>query len=273
MFETAKILFVVDRSAVCDSFASQVATVVTRLDAELTVFNMDQAPQQGDLAEQIVNLADAGDVDLIMMAAQEPGIVRRLFGPSTLHKVLRQCRCAVWTAQGPQALAKAKFSKIACAVDLSADSVRVLSAAGTLAKQWNCDLAIVHAMPEMDESLLQLAALNDLPVTLSQKVVRDEVAKLQSLASTSAGLHIETSDVRKGVRRALHRLDADLLVIGPGRNAAKFGASGSNVKTLVRAASCPVLVLEKIAAGPRLTKDVPVEQPMSRSAKWSGHTR
>jgi nucleotide-binding universal stress UspA family protein len=255
LFQTAKVVFVVDGSAACDAFSSQVATVVTRLNAELAVFNLDRRPQRDDAARQIADLCDDIDADIVMMAGQTPGIVRRLTGRSVLHEVLRRCRCAVWTAQGRRALGKVQFHKVTCAIDLGKDSARILSAGRHIAEQWGAGLSIVHALPEMDESLLQLAALNDLPVTLSPDLARKEVSRLQLLGGTSAEVHIATSDVAKGVKRVLRSLDADLLVIGPGQNAARSGVLGANVKRLVGAAPCPVLVLGKVTQLARTTSE------------------
>jgi nucleotide-binding universal stress UspA family protein len=220
--------------------------VVTKFKAELTLFHVDRCSSKADLAQQIADLCNKANIDIVMMAGQSHGILRRLAGRPILHDVLRKCRCAVWTARGRRALGKSHIRKVACALDLSDDSVRVLCAAKRVAEQWDAGLSIVHAMPEMDESLLQLAALNDLPIALSPDLVRKEVSRLQLIAGTGAELHTATSGVATGVKRILRRLDADLLVIGPGRNAARSGVLGTNVKRLVSAAPCPVLVLEKL---------------------------
>jgi nucleotide-binding universal stress UspA family protein len=99
------------------------------------------------------------------------------------------------------------------------------------------------------------------------------VARLQFLAGTDAEVHITTRDVPAGIKRTLRRLDADLLVIGPGRNSARSDMLGSNVTRLVGAAPCPVVVLEKITTGPQPNKDMRVAQSLRRPAGGSRYAR
>jgi nucleotide-binding universal stress UspA family protein len=198
----------------------------------------------GKPAPKIVEASYAEPYDLIMMPAR-----RRRFGwltgRSAAEWVVSRCRCAVWTAPESYALNEGGLQNIVCAIDLGSESAAALSAAADIADLLRGTLSILHGMPAIDESLLQLAALDELPVTLSRTAAEREIARLQRLTGTVAPVHIETGELTRTVRRRLRRIGPGLLVVGAGESAERTGKLGPNVLALLRAAGCPVLVLEK----------------------------
>ncbi len=278
MFEVTQILFPTDLSIMCGAFAWQVTALATRLNANLTLLHVQDEEQEktskprvsgqfsgftnligeqmephrvsrkiisGGLAENIISEADSECADLIMIPAQEKRGWRRFLEAPMIEQTLRQSRCAVWTASTNRAAACAQFRNIVCAVDLHADSPRVLASAIHLANRLDATLSVVHVLPEADESLLHLAAMHDLPLTFSDEEIHGEIRRMQPDSQNSPEILIEHGDVSSGIRRALQRQNADLLVIGPGRFSEIPGGLGAHVVPLVRTASCPVLVLRK----------------------------
>ena len=267
MFEAKTILFPIDEPAAGMQFAPQVAMLANRLGAVITVLHVKgearsdlnrlvtwledrvdsvefrEVPSGGDVAGKVVETSYSQPYDLIMMPRR-----RRwswLPGGSAAEQVVSRCRCAVWTAPETYRVTEAGFQNIVCALDLGPESSGVLSAASDMADLLRGSLSIIHGMPDMDESLLQLAALDDLPVTLSRPAAEREIARLQRLTGTVAPVHIETGELTRTIGRRLRKTGGGLLIVGAGESAQRNGKLGRNVLALLRASSCPVLVLEK----------------------------
>lgn len=262
----------------CGAFAWQVTALATRLNANLTLLHVENEAEskdgqprvssqfsgftsligeqmkphrvsrkmiRGGLAENIIREADSECADLIMIPAQEKRGWRNFLEQPMIEQTLRKSRCAVWTASSNRAATCSQFRNIVCAVDLHADSARILASATHLANRLDATLSVVHVLPEADESLLHLAAMHDLPLNFSPDEIRAEIQKILSVAGDLPEILIEHGSVFSGINRALQRQNADLLVIGPGRFSGISGGLGAHVVPLVRAASCPVLVLRK----------------------------
>lgn len=227
------------------SLANQLSGFSTLIGEQLEPHRVSRKVISGDVAANIIREADSGSADLIMIPSRERRGLRRFFEPPMVERTLRQSRCAVWTVSSNQAASCSQFRNIVCAVDLKSDSARVLKAAARIADQLNGTLSVVHVLPEFDESLLHLAAMHDLPVTFSPEVVKKEIQSMQPSIQNSADIYIEYSDISSGIQRVLRRLNADLLVIGPGRHSGHEGNLGAHVVPLVRSVECPVLVLSK----------------------------
>jgi nucleotide-binding universal stress UspA family protein len=276
LFEAKRILFPMDAPALGKWFAPQVAAVANRLKASITLlhvrrqrrgdgpaadgvrevyetarwletrtpaFELCERVAPGHPAHEIVEEADAGGHDLVMIPFERRRL-HWLAGESCAEQVARDCRCAVWAA-GTHTVPGAASGGIVCALDLGPESSGVLSTAASLADLLNGALSIVHTMPDLEESLLTLAALDELPPALSRQAAEREIAWLQRLTGTSASVHIEIGELPRAVRRVLRRARPSLMVIGAGDRAESTGMAGDNVAPLVRASSCPVLVLEK----------------------------
>lgn len=281
MLDVTNILFPTDLSIMCSAFAWQVAMLVGRLDANLTLLHIDRTRSArdgsaagarfadfshvlsermrkermsrmvlaGDVVSNILDRAQSEEIDLIMMPTNSGGgRIRRLLSPSILEKTLRHCSCAVWTANGLYAAVCPQFRNIVCAVDLDSDTSRVVSTAGTLASQLGSHLSIVHVLPPRDESLLHLAASHDLPVVGTETAAMSELTAIRGRLDTLADIYVETGETKSGVENILRKIRADLLVIGPGRHSRETGRLGTNVLPLVHSASCPVLVISKVGA-------------------------
>jgi nucleotide-binding universal stress UspA family protein len=197
----------------------------------------------GDVAEKILECAEMEEIDLIMMPVRRRGFVSSLVRTSIFEKVLRQSRCAIWASAGPCAASRKSVRRIVCAVDLGEDSGRVLDGAQELHRTLNGGLTVLHAVPEMGHDILYLAALHDLPVTLSAGNAYQEVERRQSLAGVTGKIRVAEAQLESAVQRTSK--DHDLLVIGPGRGAGQWRQLGDNVLRIVHAAGCPVMVLPK----------------------------
>jgi len=155
---------------------------------------------------------------------------------------------------------------IVAAVDLSAGSARLLEQAGELAKGLGAKLWIVHATMAESSTLLpdlripDLYGMSELPVTLPVDIEHDrnltadkfrrEHAWLKAASARLRERGIEVSslllrgDTVAVVMAKAAELPADLIVVGSHGHGRVFELLvGSTCEAILRAASCPVLVV------------------------------
>lgn len=270
MLPPERILFPIDETPACLAFAESVLSLAVKCGAHVVLLDTNQLAVRGrvcdtpmtrfwERAMRDVNIEwkfDSGDAltlitktaaphDLIMMPYPPGGILQRWFGRIIVETVLSQCPSALWTGLKPKPSGRLPRMKIACAVDLHEDSGRVALNAAFLVRTLDAGLAMIHALPDMDEGVILLAAGDDLPPTLNENVARRELAAICPMSQDCGDPLVVRGDPPQAIRNALRKLDADLLVIGPGRQPPGEMKLGSHVFDIVRAAPCPVLVLDK----------------------------
>lgn len=295
MLPPERILFPIDETPACFAFAESVLSLAVKCQAHVVLLDSNQLAVRGrvcdtpmtrfwERAMQDVSIEwkfDSGDAltlitktaaphDLIMMPYPPGGILQRWFGRIIVETVLSHCPSAVWTGLKPKPSGRLPRMKIACAVDLHEDSGRVALNAAFLAGTLDARLAMIHALPDMDEGVILLAAGEDLPATLNEHVARRELAAICPPSQECGDPLIVRGDPPQAIRNAVRKLDADLLVIGPGRQPPGQTRLGSHVFDIVRAASCPVLVLDK--EQPRVFEKLDPRPPAERDAEMA-HNR
>lgn len=195
---------------------------------------------EGDPARQIVKYAHERKVDLIIIPTHGYGPFRRFILGSVTAKVLHDADCPVWTGvhleQAPAAAA-IPFRNILCAVDLGPQSCKVLAWATRMAGDFGARLTIVHAAP-------CAAAQASAPDTEWQHSLlgqaREEINRLASRPQ-DADIVVEGGDPPVVVRSVAAKVRADLVVIGRGSAAGKFGRLRMNAYAIIRESPCPVV--------------------------------
>jgi nucleotide-binding universal stress UspA family protein len=102
--------------------------------------------EEGDASRQIVQFAQQGGFDLIVMPTHGYGPFRRFLLGSVTAKVLHDASCPVWTGphmEGAPDYPKISFQRILCALDLGPHSRAVLEWAAQFAREYGADLDIV----------------------------------------------------------------------------------------------------------------------------------
>lgn len=200
--------------------------------------------EDGDPAEHIVSYAEKTGVDLVMMPTHGYGRFRNLLLGSVTSKVLHDAKCAVWTAAHMEDLATAghpECQSILCAVDLEKENVRLIRAAGDLARDYAAKLRLVHAVSATEA--LPDKYLNSGFREFLFQTNREAIANLQEQASTNFEVCMEGGAVSAVVGAAARHHDADLVIIGRGRMYERFGHLRTNAYAIIRDAPCPVLSL------------------------------
>jgi nucleotide-binding universal stress UspA family protein len=198
----------------------------------------------GEAATEIVDLAVAEGVDLIMMPTHGYGPFRTMLLGSVTAKVLHDCDCPVWTAAHTDAPAlpeHVKCDNVMCAVDTTPEAVRIMKSAAELAANLHARLRVVHAVPPVDHT--PMTRFEDVFRADIMRIGRESVMQLQAEAGTNLELCMEMGPVSKVVRAAAFHHEADLVIIGHGKVHEALGRLRTNAYTIIRDAPCPVLSL------------------------------
>ncbi len=197
--------------------------------------------EEGDPARIINQFAEEHASDLIMLPTHGYGVFRSLLLGSVTAKVLHDALCPVWTAvhveEAPPA--SATFERIMCAVDLSDASIATMRFASHLARDFNAQLWLVHAVPAPEAGPERYFDV-DLQKFLEEDA-RKIIGKMQETAGVSAQLCLGAGEVAHVVSNAATHHNADLVVIGRGHATRTLGRLRTNVYGIIRQSPCPVI--------------------------------
>jgi nucleotide-binding universal stress UspA family protein len=217
----------------------QLETFFGSPDLGLTV---DPVVCQGDPATEITAYAEAHDVGLIMMPTHGYGKFRGLLLGSVTAKVLYDAKCAVWTAahtEDPKFTGDEPIRSILCAVDQEPESVGLICYSNRLARSFQAQLRLVHAVPRV-EGAAERFVYPDFMNALFENA-RTEISGLQKQAGTDLELCLDGGKVSKVVRAAVEEHNADLVVIGRGKLHETFGRLRTDAYSIIRESPCSVL--------------------------------
>jgi len=198
--------------------------------------------REGDPGREIAKLAAQLHSDLIVMPTHGYGPFRRFILGSVTAKVLHDSDCPVFTgahvADSP-ARPVASYHRVACAVDLSDHSEKVLRWAADFAKSYAARLVLIHAAPSLEVSGFEVSGF-DWRGTLID-MARKQAEELLQRLNCQAEVRIDTGDVTRIVTSAAKAANADLLVIGRSAKHGLLGRLRTNAYALIRESPCPVV--------------------------------
>jgi nucleotide-binding universal stress UspA family protein len=207
---------------------------------------------EGDPARNIVEQAVAIEADLVVMGTHgRTGFERLLIG-SVAEKVLRKAPCPVLLVP-PHVTATAPpdvdFQHILCPMDFSPSALQALGVALDLARQSDGAVTLVHALEWLAEEEPREYTHFNVP-EYRQYLIDDARHRVQALVADKSPTWsaIDARVVLGRAYREILRLAADsgtdLIVMGAqGRGALGLTLFGSTTQHVVRAATCPVLIV------------------------------
>jgi universal stress protein A len=142
-----------------------------------------------------------------------------------------------------------EYKKIMCAFEFDGDSTAALLLSGTLAKESNATLYILHVarVPTQDMDV-------PLPFDADPRWEKEARARLEPIVRSTLHADVQYAiEIRSGVPnldivRAARELAVDLLVmVTHGRTGLEHLILGSVTEHVIREAPCPVLVLHRSA--------------------------
>jgi nucleotide-binding universal stress UspA family protein len=217
------------------------ATLDTFLAEELKYVQVERRHETGDAARTIIRVAEAENVDLIMMPTQGYGAFRRFLLGSVTAKVLHDASCAVWTGvhmEDAPPLDAITIRSVLCANDLTEVGNAVFEAAVWFANEWGAKLIVTHAVPGSDAIPEKI-----MDSELRQQLIRDARLKIEAMcqqAGVEADTCIDAGDVHKVVAACAKAHKADIIIIGRGRRSG-LGRLRAHSYAIIRESPCPVI--------------------------------
>lgn len=213
------------------------------LNEELRELNVTRVLAEGDPTHEIVEHAQAGAFDLVVMPTHGHGTFRRFLLGSVTAKVLHDADCPVWT--GPHLEEEpehdsVEIRNILCALDLGPQTRTVLSWASRAAEQFASHLAIIHALPISTARAGGFFFDPDWGIEMSRSA-KEEIARLQQELGVSAEVHVTIGDIPATAADTAKRLKADLLVIGRGHRSGVLGRLRTHAYAIIRESPCAVV--------------------------------
>jgi nucleotide-binding universal stress UspA family protein len=213
--------------------------------------------EASDIRRQILAEAQALMSDLIVIGSHGRSGVERLLLGSVTEKVVRKAPCPVMVVppRAPDAagagLIHGGRPRILCAVDFSDASLGALDYAISLAEEADADLTLFHSIEVPPELLEHIPVPPDFSVDQCHAAARAAcLERLRELIPSSVRTYcnVRTVAMEGAAYRQILRLSAedksDLIVMGVhGRGAVELLLFGSNTARVIRAATCPVLIV------------------------------
>ena len=197
--------------------------------------------ETGDPASSITSLARDWGIGLIMMPTRGCGAFRAALLGSVAAKVLHDSDCPVWTAAHVETEGlgqHVEWRNVVCAVDLSAQSTRLIQTAQDLQQTIGATIRIVHAVPG-EEAFPQRLWNTEFESAL-KKQAAETIRDIQCQAGMNFDVCIEAGKVSRVIANCAGQQNADLVLAGRGleRGLARLR---SHTYAIIRDAPCPVL--------------------------------
>jgi nucleotide-binding universal stress UspA family protein len=189
----------------------------------------------GDGASVIAETAKKDAFDLIMMPTHA-GRFRRMLLGSTAAKVLDDAECPILTTQHAETVAPRSLEhrNWICAIGLSADSVRILLAAKSVATEVGASLSLLHVIPASGVSGAELRSEE-------RAAARRQLSDIADAAGFDGGVNIAAGPVKEALLHAVAESHADVLVIGRSGRFGPLGRMRDMAYGLIRDSVCPVV--------------------------------
>jgi nucleotide-binding universal stress UspA family protein len=197
--------------------------------------------REGDAADQILEAAQEGEYDALVMSTRGSGAFRRWFMiGSVTSKVLHASERPVVTSVHFEAQPSgASVGRVLCAVDLGPQSARVLCQAVQAARFFDAKLAVAHAAPSLGHAGDRAEEERWRGATAQRLSERMEELK-RSLGVEAESL-IEFEHPARAISDLARVWKADLAVLGRGASQDLLGRLRANAYDIIRQCPCPVI--------------------------------
>jgi nucleotide-binding universal stress UspA family protein len=215
-----------------------------------------QVREAGLVHDAIVRQVDATKADMLVLGTHGRSGFQRLFLGSVTEKAMRNAKCPtlIVPPRAPDIApdAPVQFRRILCPIDFSDSSLAALEYAINMAEESDAQLTLLH-VTELPAALTQEPFVVDVELArIREAAVNDARRKLEQLIPEEARAYcavdtavVEGRAYREILRQAAQK-NTDLVVMGVhGRGALDLLLFGSTTHHVIRAATCPVLIVRQ----------------------------
>ncbi|HUI76700.1 MAG TPA: universal stress protein [Bryobacteraceae bacterium] len=228
-----------------DTIAAGKSQLAAFLAEGLKGINVKRETLEGEPAQTIVDYANTGKFDLIVMPTHGYGPFRRFLLGSVTAKVLHDAHCPVWTGphlESAPAYPSISFGKVLCAVDLGPASRTVLEWGANFAREYGSAFAVVNVIPSSTVSLGGIYFDPEWSTQLKAQA-RDRIAFMLEEMGVKAEISVQAGDAPAMVRAVAEEMASDVLVIGRGGHVGVMGRLRANAYAILRESPCPVAAI------------------------------
>ncbi len=198
----------------------------------------------GDPARRIEEVIREKNVGLVVMPTHGYGPFRRFVLGSVTTKVLHDVSCPVFTGAHVEEIAPyaaRPYRHIACAVDLSDHSQKVLCWAAQFAAAYEAKLSVIHSIQGIDVHGAYEEFFTPEMHRLLLENAREDVEKLLEKLLIQGNVVIESGYPERVIPAFAGDENVDVLVIGRSADHGLLGRLRTHAYSLIRMAPCPVI--------------------------------
>ncbi|MDX1413026.1 MAG: universal stress protein [Candidatus Promineifilaceae bacterium] len=229
-----------------DESLSYLRSVIEEMDLTVPIRFIGET---GNPADVIIRVAEAENIDLILMSSHgRSGVNRWVYG-SVAERVLRRspCTTAILNARAGRHLPE--NPKILIPLDGSDLAEKALSPAKTLAKAINGELHLLQVTPSAHQ-MLETRTMKPVFDGIEEKEVENALEYLQEVAAASSEhkvhvtAQIEKANVAENIIEYAAQHDIDIIVMSShGRTGLSRWVYGSVAEKVLRSACCTTMII------------------------------
>lgn len=212
----------------------------------------------------ILEYADEGDIDLIVMATHGRRGLDRLLDRSVTEAIVRQAHCPTFSIRGDLAPPR-PIRRLLVPVDFSDHTRRQVSYAAALAATYDARLDVLHVIEEHTPPDEYGPEVREYATAMQGESVQERIRQaLRDLVEEAPDLerafhvHVTMGHPATEIVRVATEKEIDLLVMAThGHTALERFLIGSVTERVVRTASCPVFTVRSV--GKSLVSEAPPE--------------
>lgn len=232
-----------------ENAACQMANLIA--EAEAAGIHAKEIRAAGKPWIELLKEAATNNYDLLIVGSHKQHAVGRVLLGNTGRRLIRKCPCPVWVTSP---IEDGQIRKLLVPTDFSETATESLQIAGSLARQLNAELHVLHALEYHFEPMMRdlIVSIDDVEEFRSS-MRSDAERQLNDVVSTCgigdtvplAHRHIAVGPPSVMIREAVEELSVDLVVMSTlGRSGIKGMLVGNTAEQVVSHLTCSILAIK-----------------------------
>ncbi len=235
--------------SVHEKASSQMANLVA--EAEAAGIKAKEVLAAGKPWFELLKEAVTNDYDLLIVGSHKQHALGRVLLGNTGRRLIRKCPCPVWVTSPVE---DGQIRKLLVPTDFSETATDSLEIAGSLARQLNAELHVLHALEYHFEPIMRDLIVSVDNVEEFRSTMRSDAERQLNEVVSQCGLgdvvplahrHIAVGPPGVMIREAVEELSVDLVVMSTlGRSGIKGMLVGNTAEQVVSHLTCSLLAIK-----------------------------